>query len=134
MICSWVPAVTTGTIFSCVPAHLPDSGPPPVRWLVPRLGARAYRKHALAVTIVEPLPVPLGRVLGNEIGQVFADLHREHGVDLRTSVQVSGVESGDGLAVVRLAARTDLAAVGRGAAGRTAGGHHGGRACRAEAI
>jgi iron-sulfur cluster repair protein YtfE (RIC family) len=30
-------------------ALLLHGAPPPVRWLLPRLGARAYRKHALAV-------------------------------------------------------------------------------------
>ncbi len=30
-------------------AKLMQGAPPPVRWLVPRLGARAYRKHALKV-------------------------------------------------------------------------------------
>ena len=30
-------------------AHMLERAPAPVRWLVPRLGARAYRKHALTV-------------------------------------------------------------------------------------
>ena len=32
----------------------------------------------------------LGRVLGDEVADVFADLHREHGVDLRLATGVSG--------------------------------------------
>ena len=33
--------------------------------------------------MVEPLPAPLARVLGPEMGGVVAELHRDHGVDLR---------------------------------------------------
>ena len=41
--------------------------------------------------MLEALDLPLLRVLGPEVAQVFADLHREHGVDLRTGVQVDGI-------------------------------------------
>ena len=44
--------------------------------------AAAARHHGNAVTIVEPQPTPLHAVLGAEMGQVFARLHRDHGVDL----------------------------------------------------
>lgn len=54
--------------------------------------AAAARHAGLEVTVLEAGPVPLGRVLGPEMAQVFADLHREHGVDLRTGVQVAAVE------------------------------------------
>ena len=40
--------------------------------------------------MVEPLPAPLARVLGAEMGAVVADLHRDHGVDLRLGVGVDG--------------------------------------------
>jgi 3-phenylpropionate/trans-cinnamate dioxygenase ferredoxin reductase component len=43
----------------------------------------AAREHGAEVTLVEADPQPLHRVLGEEMGRVFADLHREHGVDLR---------------------------------------------------
>src|SRR5699024_8218634 len=45
--------------------------------------AAAARVAGLDVTVVEMAPLPLLRVLGPEVAQVFADLHREHGVDLR---------------------------------------------------
>jgi 3-phenylpropionate/trans-cinnamate dioxygenase ferredoxin reductase subunit len=45
--------------------------------------AAAARGHGNSVTIVEPQAVPLRAALGDELGGVFADLHREHGVDLR---------------------------------------------------
>ncbi|MDV3126294.1 FAD-dependent oxidoreductase [Mycobacterium sp. 21AC1] len=40
------------------------------------------RGRGVNVTVVETADVPLG-VLGPELGEVFARLHREHGVDLR---------------------------------------------------
>jgi 3-phenylpropionate/trans-cinnamate dioxygenase ferredoxin reductase component len=43
----------------------------------------AARTHGAAVTLVEVEALPLRRVLGDEVAQVFADLHAEHGVDLR---------------------------------------------------
>jgi NADPH-dependent 2,4-dienoyl-CoA reductase/sulfur reductase-like enzyme len=43
------------------------------------------------VTMVEALDEPFGRVLGVEMGAVLADLHRGHGVELRTGVGVDEV-------------------------------------------
>ena len=57
--------------------------------------AATARTRGLDVTMVEFLPQPLIRVLGDEMGAVCADLHRDHGVDLRTGVGVDAVE-GDG--------------------------------------
>jgi 3-phenylpropionate/trans-cinnamate dioxygenase ferredoxin reductase component len=53
--------------------------------------ASAARQHGADVTVLESLDLPLLRVLGAEVAQVFADLHREHGVDLRTGVQVTAI-------------------------------------------
>jgi 3-phenylpropionate/trans-cinnamate dioxygenase ferredoxin reductase component len=50
--------------------------------------AAAARHHGNAVTVVEPQPTPLHAVLGAEMGQVFARLHRAHAVDLRTGTGV----------------------------------------------
>jgi NADPH-dependent 2,4-dienoyl-CoA reductase/sulfur reductase-like enzyme len=49
----------------------------------------------LPVTVVERGPAPLAGALGGVIGRVMADLHRDHGVDLRCGVGVAGLE-GDG--------------------------------------
>ena len=54
--------------------------------------AATARGHRLEVTVVEALPTPLGRVLGDEMGRVCAEVHRDHGVDLRTSVGVDRIE------------------------------------------
>jgi 3-phenylpropionate/trans-cinnamate dioxygenase ferredoxin reductase subunit len=53
--------------------------------------AAAAREAGVEATVVEMDELPLLRVLGPEIARVFAELHREHGVDLRTGVQVSAV-------------------------------------------
>ena len=57
--------------------------------------AATARGRGLDVTMVEALPTPLSRVLGDEMGEVCAEVHRDHGVDLRTAVGVESV-SGDG--------------------------------------
>jgi 3-phenylpropionate/trans-cinnamate dioxygenase ferredoxin reductase component len=71
----------------------------------------AAREHGATVVLVEVGPLPLQRVLGDELGQVFADLHAEHGVDLRlgTSVQEI-VGSGGRVASVTLADGTSVPA------------------------
>ncbi len=45
------------------------------------------------VTVVEALPTPLGRVLGDQMGEACAGLHRAAGVSLRTGVGVEEVTS-----------------------------------------
>jgi NADPH-dependent 2,4-dienoyl-CoA reductase/sulfur reductase-like enzyme/ferredoxin len=54
--------------------------------------ASACRDRDLAVTLVERGPTPLVGALGGVIGAVAADLHREHGVDLRCGVTVTRLE------------------------------------------
>ncbi len=55
--------------------------------------AATCRARELDVTMVEALPTPLGRVLGERMGEVCAEVHRRHGVDLRTNVGVDRVEA-----------------------------------------
>jgi 3-phenylpropionate/trans-cinnamate dioxygenase ferredoxin reductase subunit len=83
--------------------------------------ASAAREAGADVVVLESLELPLVRVLGTEMAQVFADLHREHGVDLRTSVTIEEIVGSDGAASgVRLADGTmvpaDAVVVGIGAA------------------
>jgi NADPH-dependent 2,4-dienoyl-CoA reductase/sulfur reductase-like enzyme len=52
--------------------------------------AATCRGRGLEVTIVEVLPVPLERALGAQIGMVCAELHRDHGVDVRLGAVVGG--------------------------------------------
>ena len=82
--------------------------------------AAAARERGAQVTVLESLELPLVRVLGPTIAQVFAGLHREHDVDLRTEVVVEAIE-GDGVVTgVRLASGevvpADTVIVGIGAA------------------
>jgi NADPH-dependent 2,4-dienoyl-CoA reductase/sulfur reductase-like enzyme len=65
------------------------------------------------VTVVEALPTPLGRVIGNRMGEVCAGLHRDAGVGLRLGVGVTGIEStpgGSSPTVVRLSDSSQLEA------------------------
>ena len=52
--------------------------------------AAAARSHGNDVTIIEPEPTPLHAAMGPELGGMFGDLHREHGVDLRLDQGVAG--------------------------------------------
>jgi 3-phenylpropionate/trans-cinnamate dioxygenase ferredoxin reductase subunit len=58
--------------------------------------AAAARTAGAKVTVLEAAELPLLRVLGREAAEVFAGLHRDHGVDLRCGVQVSKVTGADG--------------------------------------
>jgi 3-phenylpropionate/trans-cinnamate dioxygenase ferredoxin reductase subunit len=85
--------------------------------------AAAARSYGNEVTVVEPQPAPLRQVLGDEIGGVFAQLHRDNGVDLRLNTGVSEFR-GDGhvRAVVTDGGQeipADLVVVGIGVAPRT---------------
>jgi NADPH-dependent 2,4-dienoyl-CoA reductase/sulfur reductase-like enzyme len=53
--------------------------------------AASCRARGLPVTVVESLPVPLSPALGPTVCEMVAALHRDHGVDLRTGVAVTGV-------------------------------------------
>lgn len=80
--------------------------------------ASAARSAGLDVTILEYAPLPLQRVLGDELAAYFGDLHRANGVDLRTSVSVTGLKGVDGrVTAVRIGEESipaDLVIVGVG--------------------
>ncbi|MFB9474055.1 NAD(P)/FAD-dependent oxidoreductase [Nonomuraea salmonea] len=66
--------------------------------------AAAARAAGAEVTVIEQGQQPLLSALGPEIGAVFADLHREHGVDLRLGARLAeitetGVRLADGTAI-----------------------------------
>jgi phthalate 3,4-dioxygenase ferredoxin reductase subunit len=54
------------------------------------------------VTVVDPLPTPIGRVVGPEIGRLFTELHHRHGVFTRFGAGVEAVEGAAGDLRVRL--------------------------------
>ncbi|PKV99928.1 pyridine nucleotide-disulfide oxidoreductase, partial [Amycolatopsis echigonensis] len=85
--------------------------------------AAAARTRGAEVTVVDPLPLPLHRVLGDELGAVFRDLHSGHDVAFRFGAEVSGIDTRDGAQRVRLNDGSELGAdvvvAGVGAVPRT---------------
>jgi NADPH-dependent 2,4-dienoyl-CoA reductase/sulfur reductase-like enzyme len=80
--------------------------------------AASLRKLGVDVVLVEPQPAPLAGVLGTQIGDLVARLHRAEGVDVRTGLgvaevrgqgRVDGVVLTDGTEI-----ETDLVVVGIG--------------------
>ncbi|MET0430369.1 MAG: FAD-dependent oxidoreductase [Microvirga sp.] len=55
--------------------------------------ASCCRDLGLAVTLADPNPTPLARVLGNRIGGVIADCMKTAGVDFRPGTQVEAFEA-----------------------------------------
>lgn len=80
--------------------------------------ASAARQAGADVTVVDPGKVPLAKAMGDELGEVFAELHRQHGVDLRMGSQVSEISHSDDATHVRLSdgheLQPDLVVVGIG--------------------
>ncbi len=75
--------------------------------------AATSRGLGAEVTVVEALPTPLGRVLGDAMGEACAGLHRAAGVTVRAGVGVERVTSGPGggpPATVHLADGSELVA------------------------
>jgi 3-phenylpropionate/trans-cinnamate dioxygenase ferredoxin reductase subunit len=58
----------------------------------------AARQRGVEVTVVEAAKQPLVAALGETVGEVFANLHRDHGVDLRLEAQVEEISTADGTA------------------------------------
>ncbi|MET9757805.1 FAD/NAD(P)-binding oxidoreductase [Streptomyces sp. NPDC006372] len=66
--------------------------------------AAAAREYGAEVTVVEHGPTPLHGVLGPELGALFAELHRAHGVRFHFGRRLTEIVGQDGMV---LAARTD---------------------------
>jgi NADPH-dependent 2,4-dienoyl-CoA reductase/sulfur reductase-like enzyme len=60
--------------------------------------AAAARSAGVEVTVVERADLPLLAVLGPEMAQVFADLHRANGVDFRFGAQVDAITTEEAIA------------------------------------
>ncbi|MGK2880032.1 MAG: NAD(P)/FAD-dependent oxidoreductase [Mycobacterium sp.] len=83
--------------------------------------AAGARERGVNVTVIESAALPLLSALGTEVAEVFAALHRQHGVDLRLESTVDEIATADGAATgVRLAdgamVRADAVLVAVGAA------------------
>jgi len=81
--------------------------------------ASAARLESLEVTILEALPAPLSRVLGQHVGEICGRLYESNGVRVLAGVTVEAVEGDGHVEAVRLAdgtrIPTDLVVVGIGA-------------------
>ncbi|MEU4670446.1 FAD-dependent oxidoreductase [Amycolatopsis sp. NPDC023774] len=63
-----------------------------------------------AVTVVDPLPAPIARVLGDEVGRLVGDVHRRHGVETRFGTGVKAVSGRVGALEITLTDGTVLPA------------------------
>jgi 3-phenylpropionate/trans-cinnamate dioxygenase ferredoxin reductase component len=60
--------------------------------------AAGARQRGVNVTVVETAKQPLLAALGETVGEVFANLHRDNGVDLRLEAQVEEITTAQGQA------------------------------------
>ncbi len=70
--------------------------------------AASLRGLGVEVVLVEPQPTPLAAVLGEQIGELVARLHRSEGVDVRTGIGVAEVRGDGHVDTVVLADGTQL--------------------------
>lgn len=63
-------------------------------WIGSEVAASA-RQMGADVVLIDPAPAPLHRVLGDEIGEVFRQLHADHGVQLRLRTGVAELRGTD---------------------------------------
>jgi 3-phenylpropionate/trans-cinnamate dioxygenase ferredoxin reductase subunit len=86
--------------------------------------AAAAREQGCEVTVVEPEPGALHRSIGPELGGMFADLHRSHGVTFRFGEGVSELRGSSGRVAAAVTSSgaelpADLVVVGIGAVPNT---------------
>jgi 3-phenylpropionate/trans-cinnamate dioxygenase ferredoxin reductase component len=91
-------------------------------WIGSEVAASA-RQMGADVVLIAPTPVPLGHVLGDEIGEVFRRLHADNGVQLRLGVGVGELRGSGGVEEVVLTdgntEAADLVVAGIGVIART---------------
>ncbi|MEV6414089.1 FAD/NAD(P)-binding oxidoreductase [Kribbella sp. NPDC051718] len=80
--------------------------------------AAVARELGVAVTMIDPLPAPMIRQFGTEMGELLTQLHASHGVDVRCGTTVNALTPGTGSDLLG-SAGSDGAE--RGSAGRVAG-------------
>jgi NADPH-dependent 2,4-dienoyl-CoA reductase/sulfur reductase-like enzyme len=85
--------------------------------------AASARARGCDVTVVEALPTPLARPVGETMGRVLASLHERNGTNLRVGVGVDGLEGEGAVRAVRLAdgssVEAELVVIGIGVAPNT---------------
>ncbi len=92
-------------------------------WIGCEIAASA-REAGMDVTVVAPDRLPLAKILGDEVGTVYRDLHAEHGVTWRLGEKVAALEGDGRVERVRTAAGDtidcDLVVAGIGVTPRVA--------------
>ena len=91
-------------------------------WIGAEVAASA-RQRGLEVTVLDPLTVPLERVLGAEVGAVYRDIHLDHGVQMLLGTGVEAFEGASAVERVRTSdgreLQCDFVVVGVGVQPRT---------------
>jgi 3-phenylpropionate/trans-cinnamate dioxygenase ferredoxin reductase subunit len=91
-------------------------------WIGAEVAASA-RQRGLDVTVIDPLTVPLERVLGTEVGSIYRDIHADHGVRMLPGTRVHSFEGGAAVERVRTSdgrvLECDFVVVGVGVQPRT---------------
>ncbi|GAA1353784.1 NAD(P)/FAD-dependent oxidoreductase [Streptomyces beijiangensis] len=64
--------------------------------------AAAARGYGAEVTVVEPEATPLHQVIGPELGQIFTDLHTDHGVRFHFGARLTEISGHDGMVLAAL--------------------------------
>ena len=98
-------------------------------WIGAEFAASA-RQRGLEVRMLDPLSVPLERVLGTEIGAIYRDIHADNGVQVLMNTGVEAFEGAKSVERVRTTdgrlLNCDFVVVGVGARPRTALAEHAG--------
>jgi 3-phenylpropionate/trans-cinnamate dioxygenase ferredoxin reductase subunit len=91
-------------------------------WIGAEVAASA-RQRGLEVTVLDPMTVPLERVLGIDVGAIYRDVHTDHGVQMLMGTGVAAFEGATAVERVRTsggrALDCDFVVVGVGVQPRT---------------
>ena len=91
-------------------------------WIGAEVAASA-RQRGLEVTVLDPVAVPLERVLGAEVGAIYRDIHTGHGTEMLMGTGVEGFEGDKAVERVRTSdgreLECDFVVVGVGVQPRT---------------
>jgi 3-phenylpropionate/trans-cinnamate dioxygenase ferredoxin reductase component len=69
-------------------------------WIGAEVSASA-RQRGLEVTVLDPLSVPLERVMGAEVGAIYRDIHTDHGTEMLMRTGVETLEGDNAVERVR---------------------------------
>jgi 3-phenylpropionate/trans-cinnamate dioxygenase ferredoxin reductase subunit len=70
--------------------------------------AASIRQLGHDVALIDPSPVPLAKVLGNDVGSVYRDLHARHGIELHLGARVERFHGAGRVNGVRMSGGADI--------------------------